>query len=128
MSPVSIIPTPLAQQAARRAANPRNVGTVDLFHIAGRLGQAHISLRRLVRLVDKMIEGEGFPPAMPHLAGGRLTRGASRDAAWPQPSVDHWFEQQLPADIRGAVATAERVEIDSRLSLAALHLFDGDAA
>lgn len=128
MTPVSIIPTPLAQAHARHVRNPRNAGTVDLFHVAGRLGQAHIPLKRLVRLVDAMIEQEAFPRPLPHLAAGRMTRSPSREAVWPQPAVDHWFEQQLPADIRGAVATADRVAIDSRLSAAAATLFEGDAA
>lgn len=128
MSQVSIIPTPLAQQHAQRARNPRNTGTVDLFHVAGRLGQAHIPLKRLVRLIDAMVEQEGFPRPLPHLSAGKLTRRPTREAVWPQPAVDHWFEQDLPADIRGAVATAERVAIDSRLSAAAASLFEGDAA
>jgi predicted DNA-binding transcriptional regulator AlpA len=128
MSHITVIPTPLAQAHALRIRNPRNAGTVDLFHVAGRLGQAHISLKRLVRLIDAMIEQDGFPPALPHLSGGRKIRTASRDAAWPEAAVDHWFEKDLPADLRHVLGGAERHAIDSRLSAAAMQLFDGDAA
>ena len=133
MSPnVTVIPTELARSAeARRAAsvrNPRNAGTVDIFHIAGRLGQAHRSAGYVCKTLDAYIAHEGFPKPFPIVRAGTLVKSAHKDSTWTKVEVDLWFDDRLPPAARGIVDQVERVAIDSRLSTNAMRLFADEVA
>lgn len=127
MSPIAIIPTPLAQAAAA-ARNPRNEGTCGIHDIAGRIGQAHRSESYICKTIDAYITAAGFPAPFPIVRGGKLVAGAHKDSRWPLVAVDAWFDSLLPPGARGAIDQADRVAIDSRLNARALSLFGGDAA
>jgi hypothetical protein len=127
MSPITVIPTDLARRAVA-ARNPRNAGTVDIFHIAGRLGQAHRSAGYVCKTLDAYIALEGFPPPFPIVRAGKLVKTAHKDSTWTKIEVDLWFDNRLPPAARGLVDQAERVAIDSRLSASAMSLFSGNAA
>lgn len=127
MSPITVIPTDFARRA-EATGNPRNAGTVNLFHIAGRLGQAHRAPGYLCRTLDAYIALEGFPAPFPIVRAGTLVRTAHRDSTWPKVAVDLWFDNRLPPEARQLVDQAERVEIDSRLSARAMSLFADNAA
>lgn len=127
MSPVTVIPTALAQAAAA-ARNPRNASTCGLFDVAGRLGQANRSVPFLRRTIDALIATKDFPAPFPTVRGATIIDTVTADSRWPLAAVDAWFDDRLPPSARGLIGQAERVEIDSRLSNRAFTLFSGGAA
>ena len=126
MHKIAVLPTPLAR-AALAGSNPRNAATCGIYDIAGRLGQAHRRPRWLCHYLARLVAEAGFPAAFPLLRGGALAAGIHADSRWSRATVDAWFDGQLPPAARAAGALAERVEVDSRLSVNLATLF-GDAA
>lgn len=128
MPNVAILPTPRAR-AAVAATNVRNAGTSGIFDIAGRLGQAHRRPRYICDTIDALIAHEGFPAPYPLVRGGALVRSVHADSRWPTAAVDHWFDNQLPPGARAAIVSADRRDVDDRLSTNLAGLFgEGGAA
>ncbi len=127
MSTVAILPTPLARATAA-SINPRNRETCGIHDIAGRLGQAHRRPAYILGTIDALIAERGFPVPYPLMRGGKLSQAAHADSRWPRAAVDAWFDNALPPSARGAVASAERHEIDSRLAANAMRLFEEEVA
>lgn len=117
---------PIAHAAAAR--NPRNAGTCDIFHIAGRIGQAHRSPAWICRTINGYIAHAAFPAPFPKMVAGELALDVRRDSTWPLVAVDAWFDDRLPPEARAALDQAERAAVDSRLSARAATLFQGRGA
>jgi hypothetical protein len=110
---------------AARASGPL---TYPLFSVAGMLGQRQRSPAWICRYLDQLIEHEGFPPPLPLLTRGGLTRSAHRRSEWLRDAVDAWLGGQAPPPLAPAIDEAARSAAGARMDARARRLYLVDAA
>jgi len=102
--------------------------TYGFFTVARFLGVERRSENWKRSYVQALIDQEGFPPPLPMLHAGALSREIyPRKSQWPAVAVAAWFRRQSPAQAVAQIEDAEALEAaaaaGSRLDAAAEGLF-----
>lgn len=91
-------------------AHPSEVDepTCTLWYIQNRLGRSDYGERRMVTYVTLLIREHDFPPPLPTLRRGILTRDVVARSRWIRTAVDAWLEDFLPPANAEALDKAAR--------------------
>ena len=105
-------PTPTDPGAA--ALLPRRL-LLNIFAVAGQLGQRRRTLPYIVRYLDQLVEHAGFPSPLPVNTRKGLIRTAHKDSQWLADAVEAWLAGQAPAPLAPSIDAATMAAAGNRM-------------
>lgn len=88
---------------------------LNIFSVAGHLGQRRRSLAYIVRYLDQLVEHAGFPAPLPVNTRKGLIRTAHKDSQWLADAVEAWLAGQAPAPLAPSIDAATMAAAGNRM-------------